>query len=73
MDLTDADLEQFAEQIGGKSTRPSRSMWPPGRMPVSSIGGSKSAGHGWNGSVAYRGADGRQRWIKAVDLRPAAN
>jgi hypothetical protein len=27
--------------------------------------------NGKNGGVAYAGADGRHRWIKAVDLRPA--
>jgi len=52
-----------------KSIHPLTYKWPIGRQPASSTGGSENAA---NGSVVYAGADGRQRWIKAADLRPAS-
>ena len=58
-----------AEQIAGKSIRRYRWRWLRGLKLAGSIGGVKERQQ-WFGRV--RGADGRQRWIRAVDLRPAS-
>jgi hypothetical protein len=68
MDLSDADLEHIAEadrrvvdppipvDVATWSTAGQLDWWVKERQE-------------WLGRV--RGADGRQRWIEAVDLRPA--
>jgi hypothetical protein len=69
MDLSDADLEQI-----GAADR--REVDPP--IPVDTATWSKAGQldwwmkerQEWLGRV--RGADGRQRWIRAVDLRPVS-
>jgi hypothetical protein len=68
MDLSDTDLEQIAEADR-------RVVDPP--IQVQTATWSKAGqldwwvkeGQQWLGRV--RGADGRQRWVKATDLRPA--
>jgi hypothetical protein len=67
MDLSDEDLERFAEADR-------QAVDPP--VPVDVATWSHAGqldwwvkdSQQWWGRV--RGADGRQRWIKAVDLRP---
>jgi hypothetical protein len=69
MDLSDNDVQQHAEPDR-------REVDPP--MQVETATWSEAGQldwwvkerHEWWGRV--RGADGRQRWIKAVDLRPAS-
>ena len=58
-----------AGQIAGKSIRRYRWRWLRGLKLAGSIGGVKERQQ-WFGRV--RGADGRQRWIRAVDLRLAS-
>jgi hypothetical protein len=70
MDLSDDDLNQFAEADR-------REVDPP--IPVETATWSRAGQldwwvkerQEWLGRV--RGSDGRQRWIKAVDLRPASD
>ena len=69
MDLSDHDVQQFAEADR-------REVDPP--IQVETATWSKAGQldwwvkerQEWWGRV--RGADGRQRWIRAVDLRPAS-
>jgi hypothetical protein len=69
MDLSDDDLEQFAEADR-------REVDPPIQVEIATW---SKAGQldwwvrerrEWWGRV--RGANGRQRWVKAADLRPAS-
>jgi hypothetical protein len=55
------------KRIAGKSIHPSKSRQPHGRQEGNSIGWVKDRQQ-WLGRV--RGKDGRQRWVKAADLRP---
>jgi len=70
MDLGDKDVQQFAEADR-------RDVDPPIQVDIATW---SNAGRldwwmkerqEWWGRV--RGADGRQRWIRAVDLRPASS
>jgi hypothetical protein len=67
MDLSNDDLEQNAEADRREVDPPIQvetAMWSKSR-PARLVGERPA---GMVGRV--RGADGRQRWIKAVDLRP---
>jgi hypothetical protein len=69
MDLGDTDLEQFA-------AADRREVDPP--IPVEMATWSNAGQLDWWVKERLewwgreRGADGRQRWIRAVDLRPAS-
>jgi hypothetical protein len=69
MDLGDADLEQIAKAD-------CQVIDPP--VPVEIATWSKAGQLDWWVKVRrewwgrVRGADGRQRWVRAVDLRPAS-
>jgi len=68
MDLSDDDVQQFAEADRRAVDPPVQvemATWSPGGQLDWWICERRE----WLGRV--RGADGRQRWIKAVDLRPA--
>jgi hypothetical protein len=68
MDLSDDDLQQFAEADR-------RQVDPPIEVQAATWSNAGQLGwwvkerREWLGRV--RGANGRQRWIKASDLRPA--
>ena len=68
MDLNDADLEQLSELIAELSTHRSTSSRPPGHQEVRLNWWVKERQEWWG---RVRGANGRQRWMTAVDLRPA--
>jgi hypothetical protein len=69
MDLSDDDLKLFAEADR-------REVDPP--IQVETASWSKAGQLGWwvkerrEWWGRVRGADGKQRWIKAADLRPAS-
>jgi hypothetical protein len=68
MDLSDADLQQHAEADRRKVDPPIQvetATWSPGGQ----LDWWVKERQQWLGRV--RGKDGRQRWIKAADLRPA--
>jgi hypothetical protein len=69
MDLSDDDVQQFAEADRREVDRPIQvetATWSkPGRLDWW-----VKERREWWGRV--RGADGRQRWVRAVDLRPAS-
>jgi hypothetical protein len=68
MDLSDKDVQQFA-------AADRREVDPPIQVEAAAWSDAGTLDwwvkerQAWWGRV--RGADGRQRWIKAVDLRPA--
>ena len=70
MDLSDADLRQRAEADR-------REVNPP--IEVEKAIWSTAGQVDWwvktvrNGGAAVRGVDGRQWWVRAVDLRPASD
>jgi hypothetical protein len=69
MDRTDDDLQQFAEADRRAVDPPIQvesATWSPGGQLDSWVKDRQQ----WWGRV--RRADGRQRWIRAVDLRPAS-
>jgi hypothetical protein len=69
MDLSDEDLQRRAE-ADGREVDPS--------IPVDSATWSKAGQLDWwvkerlEWWGRVRGADGRQRWVKAADIRPAS-
>jgi hypothetical protein len=69
MDLSDEDVQRYAEADR-------RQVDPP--IPVDMASWSKAGQLDWwvkerlEWWGRVRGADGRQRWIRAVDLRPAS-
>jgi len=70
MDLSDDDLRHLAEADR-------REIDPPVQVDTATWSNAgrldwwvKESGSKWWGRV--RGADGRQRWIRAADLRPAS-
>ena len=68
MDFSDDDLEQFAEADRREVDPPIQvetASWSPGGQ----LDWWVKERQEWFGRV--RGADGRQRWIRGVDLRPA--
>jgi hypothetical protein len=69
MDLSDADLEQFAEadrRVVDPPIHVESATWSPGGHLDWWVKDRQE----WFGRV--RTANGRQRWVKAVDLRPAS-
>jgi hypothetical protein len=69
MDLSDDDLKQFAEADRRSVDPPievQAATWSPGGQ----LDWWVKERLEWWGRV--RGANGRQRWIRAVDLRPAS-
>ena len=69
MDLSNDDLQQFPEADRREVDPPIQvelATWSAGRQ----LDWWVKERQGWFGRV--RGADGRQRWIRAVDLRPAS-
>ena len=68
MELSNDDLEQFAEADRREVDPPIQVETATWSTAANSIGGVKERQEWWG---RVRGADGRQRWIRAVDLRPA--
>ena len=69
MELSDADLQQFAEADRREMDPPievESATWSPGGQ----LDWWVKERQQWLGRV--RGKEGRQRWVKAVDLRPAS-
>jgi hypothetical protein len=69
MDLSDEDLQQSAEtdrRVVDPPIEVQAATWSPGGQLDWWVKDRQE----WFGRV--RGADGRQRWIKASDLRPAS-
>ena len=69
MDLSDDDVQQFAEADRREVDPPievQMASWSPGGQLDWWVKDRQE----WLGRV--RGKDGRQRWVKAVDLRPAS-
>ena len=69
MDLSDDDVQQFAEADRRAVDPPVQvemATWSPGGQLDWWVKDRQE----WLGRV--RGADGRQRWIRAVGLRPAS-
>jgi hypothetical protein len=69
MDLSDDDVQQFAEADRRAVDPPVQvemATWSPGGQLDWWVKDRQE----WLGRV--RGKDGRQRWVKAVDLRPAS-
>jgi hypothetical protein len=68
MELSDDDLQQLAEadrRVVDPPIEVQRAAWSPGGQ----LDWWVKERQQWMGRV--RGKDGRQRWIKAADLRPA--
>ena len=68
MALSDDDLQQYAEADRRQADPPievESATWSPGGTLDWFVKDRQE----WFGRV--RGADGRQRWVKAADLRPA--
>jgi len=69
MDLTDTDLKQLAEadrRVVDPPIEVQSATWAPGGQ----LDWWVKERQEWWGRVG--GANGRQRWIRAVDLRPAS-
>ena len=69
MDLSDADLQQYAEADRREVDPPiqvEKATWTPGGQ----LDWWVKERQEWFGRV--RGKDGKQRWIKAADIRPAS-
>jgi hypothetical protein len=69
MDLNEGDLERFAEADRHAVDPPievQAATWSPGGQLDSWVKDRQE----WFGRV--RGANGRQRWVKAADMRPAS-
>jgi hypothetical protein len=69
MDLSDADVQQFAEvdrRVVDPPIHIESATWSPGGQLDWWVRERRE----WWGRV--RGANGRQRWVRAADLRPAS-